>query len=205
MTAEAALHRHPLGAPLSAGDPGRVELRDVPSRCLVELRLATAEDGSGADTGPASAELRFALPRPGRVGSDGQLSAVGLGPGWWLLDAPEPEEPRPGTDPERALEPPLVHRLRAVGGRLSAVDVSAAYGVLELSGPQATKVLAHGCSIDLHPREFGPGQSARTTLAKAQIVLAQLDDAPTYRIWVRSSFARYLAEWLLDAAVEYLA
>lgn len=41
-------------------------------------------------------------------------------------------------------------------------------------------------------------------VAKTQVVLAQTDDAPTYRLWVRTSFARYLAAWLLDAAGEYL-
>lgn len=64
-------------------------------------------------------------------------------------------------------------------------------------------MLAHGCSIDLHPRSFGPGSSARTFVAKAQVVLSLTDDGPTYRIWVRTSFSGYLTEWLIDAAVEY--
>lgn len=87
---------------------------------------------------------------------------------------------------------------------MSAAELSAGYCVFELAGPSARDVLAHGCSLDLHPRVFGPGCAARTMVAKTQVVLAQTDDAPTYRLWVRTSFARYLAAWLLDAAGEYL-
>lgn len=212
MTAEVSLRRSPLvaGAGLPAGTPATVLLRDVGWTTLVDLRLATAQDGSGADTAGAEAALELVLPTAGRVAGDGQRWAVWLGPGWWLLDWPD-ELDRRGVDPggvdpgkaEQALDPPLVRRLRAAGGRLSAVEVSAGFAVLEVTGPHAPAVLGHGCSIDLHPRVFGPGSSARTMLAKAQVILAQTDDAPTYRMWVRASFARYLVAWLLDAATEY--
>lgn len=212
MTAEVSLRRSPLvaGAGLPAGTPATVLLRDVGWTTLVDLRLATAQDGSGADTAGAEAALELVLPTAGRVAGDGQRWAVWLGPGWWLLDWPD-ELDRRGVDPggvdpgkaEQALDPPLVRRLRAAGGRLSAVEVSAGFAVLEVTGPHAPAVLGHGCSIDLHPGVFGPGSSARTRLAKAQVILAQTDDAPTYRMWVRASFARYLVAWLLDAATEY--
>lgn len=41
-------------------------------------------------------------------------------------------------------------------------------------------------------------------LALAQVVLVARDD-DEFRMLVRSSFASYLAEWLLDAATEYLS
>jgi sarcosine oxidase subunit gamma len=178
-----------------AGSSNTAELRDVPWRTLVELRIATAEDGTGADTAAVARELGFDLPAAGQTSGDGTLLALWLSPGWWLLDAP--------ATGDVVLEAPLVQRLRPAGRGLSAVEVSAGFAVLELSGPAAPAVLGHGCSIDLHPRVFGPGSAARTMLAKAQVVLAQIDDAPTYRVWVRSSFARYLVAWLLDATSEY--
>jgi sarcosine oxidase subunit gamma len=208
VTAEQALRRSPLVSGLPAGSPETVLLREVGWRTLVEFRLATAQNGSGgsggsqeagADTASAEAVLGLALPTGGRAGMHGDRLAVWLGPGWWLLDWPDE------VDRDAELDPPLVHRLRAAGGRLSAVEVSAGFAVLELTGPHASAVLAHGCSIDLYPRAFGVGSAARTMLAKAQVVLTQTDDAPTYRLWVRSSFARYLVAWLLDAATEYLA
>ena len=70
--------------------------------------------------------------------------------------------------------------------------------------PHARDVLAKGCSLDLHPTVFGPGTAAQTMLGLAGVVLIALDDAGTdYRILVRASFARYLADWLIDAAEEF--
>ena len=65
-------------------------------------------------------------------------------------------------------------------------------------------VLAKGCSIDLHPGVFGGGRSAQTTLGQAGVVLLALSGAgDDYVVLVRSSFAGYLADWLLDAALEF--
>ena len=86
----------------------------------------------------------------------------------------------------------------------AAVDVSAQRTTLRLRGAHARDVLAKGCSLDLHPRVFGPGAAAQTMLALAAVVLIPLDDKGTdYRIIVRSSFAGYLADWLLDAVEEF--
>ncbi|MEV4802260.1 2Fe-2S iron-sulfur cluster-binding protein [Nonomuraea sp. NPDC049421] len=94
-----------------------------------------------------------------------------LGPSWWLVAG----DATPGP---------------------AWVDVSGQRTVLELAGPAADEVLITGCPIDLHPSAF-PGH-AQTLLGKAPVILERR--APdTYRIYVRSSFARYLAEWLLDA------
>jgi len=70
---------------------------------------------------------------------------------------------------------------------------------LEVRGPKARAVLEGGCSIDLHPRAFGPGRCAQTLLARANVIVQQLTDEPVYRIFVRPSFATYLATWLTDA------
>ena len=67
-------------------------------------------------------------------------------------------------------------------------------------------MLAKGCSIDLHPRVFARGRSAQSTLALAGVILLALGDGgDDFLVLVRSSFAGYLADWLLDAAVEYTA
>lgn len=85
----------------------------------------------------------------------------------------------------------------------STVDVSAHRTTLELSGPRARDVLEKGCTIDLHPRAFRAGDCAQTNLARTQVILWQPADDPAYRLLVRASFARYLADWLTDAAAEY--
>lgn len=83
--------------------------------------------------------------------------------------------------------------------------MSAQRTTIDIAGPYARDVLAHGCSLDLHPRAFGPGRCANTQLAKAQTVLQQLDQTPTFRVHVRASFAEYLGRWLLDACTEYVS
>ncbi|MEV0620906.1 2Fe-2S iron-sulfur cluster-binding protein [Nonomuraea sp. NPDC050404] len=94
-----------------------------------------------------------------------------LGPSWWLVSGNIP--PRPGW-----------------------VDVSGQRTILELSGPAAEDVLITGCPLDLHPSVF-PGH-AQTLLGKTSVILER--PAPhVYRVYVRSSFTKYLAEWLLDA------
>ncbi len=120
--------------------------------------------------------------------------AIWLGPDEWLLtstaEAPEELEAR-----VRAAVVPL-------GG--SAADVSAQRITLRLTGERVRDVLARGCAIDLHPRVFGRGRSAQTTLGLAGVVLLALTDAgDDYLVLVRSSFAGYLADWLLDAACEF--
>ncbi|MEW9547927.1 2Fe-2S iron-sulfur cluster-binding protein [Nonomuraea sp. NPDC050783] len=98
-------------------------------------------------------------------------TGLALGPSWWLVTGDV--APGPGW-----------------------VDVSDQRTVLELSGPAAEDVLITGCPLDLHPSAF-PGH-AQTLLGRASVLLERRS-ADTYRIYVRSSFTRYLAEWLLDA------
>ena len=54
-------------------------------------------------------------------------------------------------------------------------------------------------------RSRGPLRCAQTTVGRTQVILVARD-APGSGFWVlvRSSFAGYLTDWLLDAATEYL-
>jgi sarcosine oxidase subunit gamma len=71
-----------------------------------------------------------------------------------------------------------------------------------LRGPAARAVLQKGCPLDLHPRAFGVGRAASTTLARVPLLLWQSGPA-SYRLLPRSSFADYVARWLLDAMQEF--
>ena len=116
-----------------------------------------------------------------------------LGPDEWLATGPAAE----GAALADALRRSLDSKHHAL------TDVSAMYATLALSGPRAREVLMKGCRLDLHPRAFAPGACVQTALARAQMILHQTDDGPTYEITVRNSFAHYLATWLLDAMAEY--
>jgi sarcosine oxidase subunit gamma len=118
-----------------------------------------------------------------------------LGPDEWLLVGP----PGGARDVE--------NRIRTAAGDepVAVTDVSAQRTTLLVTGPRARDVLAHGCALDLHPRVFGPGRCAQTTLGRTQIVLVARDETRAgFWVLVRSSFAGYLAEWILDAATEYI-
>jgi sarcosine oxidase subunit gamma len=83
------------------------------------------------------------------------------------------------------------------------VDLSAARTTVLVAGDRARDLLAHGCALDLHPSRFPAGRCAQTMLAQAAITLVCVDPEPAYWLLVRASFARYLADWLVDAAAEF--
>ncbi|MCZ2818117.1 sarcosine oxidase subunit gamma [Modestobacter sp. VKM Ac-2984] len=179
---------HPLEAwlPAFAELTGAVRIDAEPFVSMAVLRAARATTGDLRIRGTALPTA----PNTWAPAGDGRL--IWLGPDEWLLTSP-------GTAPE-ALEEELQTLLRPVGG--SAADVSAQRISLRLGGPQARQVLAKGCSIDLHPRVFTAGQSTQTALGQAAVVLLALDE-DEFAVLVRSSFAGYLASWLLDASLEH--
>lgn len=81
----------------------------------------------------------------------------------------------------------------------AVVDVSAARVAIAVAGPLARRLLAFGCALDLHPSTFPPGSCAQTTVARAQVIIWHPTD-DDYRLLVRPSLARYLSDWLVDAA-----
>jgi sarcosine oxidase, subunit gamma len=161
------------GATLRAAKPrAQIDVRargDAASRAAIVLGVAN-------------------LAAPNRVIETGTGACYWLGPAEWLWV---------GSPAERC------SLLEALEGAIgiddgAAVDVSASRVILELTGPSARDVLASCCALDLHPRVFGPGQCAQTLIAKAPLLLTQVDPEPTYRLFVRPSFASYVVSWLAD-------
>ena len=130
------------------------------------------------------------VPLAANTYSSGAHRVYWLGPDEWLVE----------TD---------IGNSAALGGELTAAlagasaavnDVSGGHVALRLDGPDARAVLAKGCTLDLHPREFGPGQCARAALARATVLLAANDGTPACTIIVGRSFSDYLRRWLTRAA-----
>jgi sarcosine oxidase, subunit gamma len=129
-----------------------------------------------------------ALPDPNRWLPTPRGDCIWLGPEEWLV-----------VGPQSSRETNLEALERAVGPHDGAiVDLSASRILLDLTGASARDVLASCCALDLHPRAFGPGQCAQTLLAKAPVLLSQVDEVPTYRLFVRPSLASYVLSWLSD-------
>jgi sarcosine oxidase, subunit gamma len=172
--------------------PESASIADEPFVSMVDLWVDPAGPGASA----AAAVLGIdALPTTASsVVSAGDVAVIWLGPQEWLVTT----SGRVGEELEAALREAVSEH----GG--AAVNVSAQRTTLRLRGAHARDVIAKGCSLDLHPSVFGRGAAAQTVLGQAGVVLIPLSDNGTdYRVIVRSSFARYLADWLLDAAEEF--
>ena len=184
------LRTHPLEAWSLAVErlPDTVGITVEPFIAMADVRL-------GAVGAAASAGLGVDLPTvPNTWVPAGTGRATWLGPDEWLLSSTT-ETPEEFEARVRAAVLPL-------GG--SATDVSAQRIGLRLTGARVREVLAKGCSLDLHPWTFRRGNSAQTALGQAGVVLLALSEAgDDYAVLVRSSFAGYLADWLLDAALEF--
>jgi sarcosine oxidase subunit gamma len=116
-----------------------------------------------------------------------------LGPNEWLIVTP--------TEREGAIAREL--RTALAGLFVAVTEVGGGQTVITLRGEAARELLAKGCPLDLHSRVFGVDRCAQSHLAKAPILIRQVDEAPSFEIVVRRSFADYLWTWLEDAASEY--
>jgi sarcosine oxidase subunit gamma len=172
--------------------PASARITEEPFVTMVDLWV----DPTGPEGAAAAAILGVdSLPTvASTVVSGANATVIWMGPQEWLVLA--------GNRDGEELEARLRDVIGEHGG--AAVDVSAQRTSLRLRGADARAVLAKGCSLDLHPSVFGPGAAPQTMLALAAVVLIPLDDKGTdYRVLVRSSFALYLADWLIDAAEEF--
>ena len=153
---------------------------------LINLRCRPA---SGVFSRVAK-ELALTPDGPNRVVSNEDLTCLWVGPDEWLLACADSAVAH------------LLARLNAMAGveHVAATDVSDQYAVIKVAGQRAIDLLRRGCTLDLHPKVFMPGQCARTAFAQATVLLHLIDAAPTFLLYTARSFAPYVWEWLADAA-----
>ena len=190
---DAARRESPLVARLEAGLPVRFAAQDVglQERAFLGHISVRCDPADSALTGTIERALECSLPRAPntfRVAQAGH-KVLWLGPDEWLIVTPE------------GGEAPLAQSVRQAAGDgfATVVELGSGQTVIGISGQRAREVIAKGCPLDLHPRAFGPGRCAQSRLARALVTLVQVDDAPTFELIVRRSFADYLWQWLLDA------
>ncbi|MDJ0392900.1 sarcosine oxidase subunit gamma family protein [Rhodococcus sp. G-MC3] len=174
-----------------AAQPESVSVWEEPFTAMTDLWVDPTGEGGRA----AAVVLGAALPAsPGRSIETTVATAIWFGPEEWLVTS--------RATSAADLESSLQQAVRPHGG--SATDVSAQRTSIRLSGEHARFVLSKGCSLDLHPSVYSPGTAQQTMLGQAAVVIIALDDGGAdYRLLVRSSFARYLLEWLFDASAEF--
>lgn len=112
--------------------------------------------------------------------------AYWLGPDEWCIHCPIGET---GA---------VISQTRQALGRVhhALVDVSDYYTVLRLEGPDAEKLLAKGCPLDLHPKRFPDGACAQTRFGHASILLHRTGTPSGFNIQVRWSFTEYVWDYL---------
>jgi sarcosine oxidase subunit gamma len=176
-------------AALTAGSGGELSIRELPFVSQVILR---ADPNDTELMQRLATALGFALPiAPNTVASREERRALWLGPDEWLVVGPDGQQ---GT-----LEQALRNGLDGAFG--SIADVSANRTVVEVRGVIAQDLLAHGVPIDLDARSFSPNHCAQTLLAKAQVIIERREES-AFHLYARTSYAKYAADCLLDAAAE---
>ena len=161
------------------GDLGHVNLRGA----ATDPAFVSAVEGA----------IQQPLPLQTNTVSQGERRVFWLGPDEWLVVAAGQQVAG------------VVERLEQATSTMHASvnDQSGGQVALMLEGPRSRELLAKGCTLDLHPQAFGPGACAQSGLAKANVLLGVLDDAPTFIIVVRRSFADYLCRWFANAGREF--
>ncbi len=151
---------------------------DIAEVAIGDLFILCA--GRGATAEAAQHALGLELSDSPNTVTGGQ--AFWLAPGRWLLVGPSVADKAP--------------QMESAGCHIA--DVTDGYVVFKLRGAQARALLAQGCSLDLHPRVFGPERCARTLLARVPVLLHR--DAAGWRLFADASYRAYLRQWFAAAA-----
>jgi len=178
---DAPVRNQPLAyaAPLIVGS---TSVRPWQPATMFNVR-ADASDKACVDA--LTATLGVTPPRrENMVAQRDPVSVLWLGPDEWLIIAEEALGPL--RDAMLAL--PDEHR-----AAITPADCS--YAGVQITGPDAGRLLARGTPLDCHWRTFGAGHCAQTRLAKADAILWRSSCEPSFRLLVRRSMARYLWRW----------
>lgn len=124
--------------------------------------------------------------------SNGKGTLSRLGPDWWQMRCAD-----------RKLADTLLRSAKP--GVVGATDVSDAFVVIGIRGPRSRDVLSKAATIDLHASRFAEGATARTLFGRVTVIIARTnaDEPPAFDVTVSRSNARFLWQWLADAAREY--
>lgn len=126
------------------------------------------------------------------LSSTGAVTVLCLAPKKWLLLA------APDVGVAGKLEPVLSTLVSHLA------DVSSAMVGFEVSGRDATSLMASVCPVDLDPLVFRPGCCTRSLLARVPVCLfrpqIKPDRGDCLQLFVDRSFANYAWDWLTDAA-----
>ena len=85
-----------------------------------------------------------------------------------------------------------------------AIDVSDRWTTINISGNKVEEILSKGIFIDLDNSVFGLGTCAQTTLWTVNVIIYKIDSKPSFDLFVDSTMATFLWEWLEHSSKEYV-
>ena len=133
---------------------------------------------------------------PGSFGSNDHTQVIWNGPNSWMIIA---SDEKSGSNSNQL----LMALKKEVGDLAAVIDQSHGRCGLRLSGKHARAVMAKNCAIDLHPRAFKAGNCALTSVAHMSTLVVQLDDTPSYDLFVARSLARSFVHAIEHACREF--
>ncbi len=182
--------RHSPLSDLAAPRAG-VEMRERADVGKINLR-GDANDPSFRSA--VETELGLEIPvTPNTFATNDKRTIYWLGPDEWLMHCP--------VDDRRDTQARL--RQSLTGIHCALTDVSDYYLVIRLTGDKARDVLSKAIPFDVHRNVFTAGACAQTRFSHAGILLSAVDEAPTFDIQVRWSFAEYVWKFLVESTREY--
>ena len=142
-----------------------------------------------------SNKLNIALPTsPNTTTNNDKITALWLSQKEWLIVMNSSVD----NEEVKSLQNELsdIHAL--------AIDVSDRWTTINVSGNKAIDVLSKGTSIDLDNSVFGTGACAQTTLWSVNVIIYKIDEKPTFDLFVDSTMAKFLWQWLEHSSKEYV-
>ena len=142
-----------------------------------------------------SNKLNITLPTsPNTTTNNDKITALWLSQKEWLIVV------NPSIDTEEVKS--LQNEIRDT--HALAIDVSDRWTTISVSGNKAIDVLSKGASIDLDNSVFGVGACAQTTLWTVNVIMYRIDEKPTFDLFVDSTLAIFLWQWLDHSSKEYV-
>ncbi len=123
---------------------------------------------------------------PGKASIANGFNAIPMAPGQWILVSGR-------GDVRGTFAADIAVKVKKIGYVSEQSDSRVTFRV---NGPRVIELLQKGCRLDLHPDNIGKGWCAQTQMAQIGVLIHQIDEKPTFDLYVYSGFAREFAEWL---------
>jgi sarcosine oxidase subunit gamma len=176
----------------SLGDAG-IGISERDYRAILDLRVQLDKEPEAQESFKKATGIT--LPETANTFTAGEgIEALWLGPNEWQIVAHD-NRPEAGREWTAKVQDAMKGHFCAV------VNISNAQGIVGLTGPEARDVLERAVPLDMDARAFKPGEVKQTLFGKGTSVTIQLrDEAPTFDIYCRRSFAEYVWRYLEDCA-----